>query len=102
MKYTDIKVLKIGYVSSSHDYFVEVSYQEHGWLYSEDYCLSRGQFETAERKPQYMLVEVKRQIALLVKQDAIVWYEYDRDGNKRYSNLRYYDRELLLEIVKDW
>lgn len=105
-KYTNIEVLKTGYVSSSCDYFIDVSYQRGSeGRYCSTYCLAGGFVSKRgwdNAKPQYMLAEVKRQIALLVQEDGIKWHEYDKDGNKRYNNLRYYDRELLLEMVKGW
>lgn len=102
MKYTNIEVSTSGYVSSSGHYFVEVYFSVNSkGRYHTTFCLNNG-FTAYKQRPQYMLAEVKRQIALLVIEDSIVWHEYDRDGNKRYDNLRYYDRELLLEMVKDW
>lgn len=101
MKYTNIKVLNTGYVSSSFDYFIEdVRYQENGCQYTESYCLTRQEFMGVGSKPKYFILEVKRQIALLFETNSIVWHEYDKNGNKRFENLKYFDANILKVLVK--
>lgn len=103
MKYTNIKVLSGGYVSSAFDYFIEdVRYQENGCQYTESYCITRQQFMGVGSKPKYFILEVKRQIALLFETNSIVWHEYDGSGNKRFDNLKYFDETTLQEIAKDY
>jgi len=107
MKYTNIEVEKSGYVSSSYDHHVEVTYQIEGkGRYRSTYCITCGAFSGNRgldySKPVYMLKEIVRQLAKLILTDAIQWHEYDREGQKRYENLRYYDRNRLLDMVADW
>ena len=43
--------------------------------------------------PQYLIAEADRLIAQGCREGRFKFYEYDRDGNKRYENLRYHDGE---------
>lgn len=81
------------YCSSSCDHFVKVFYKRNGKgmnrdLYIENRDLLNEYGTDLVGVPNYFMVEVKR--ALLIVLPTARYHEYDRDGNKRYENLRYH------------
>lgn len=51
--------------------------------------------------PIYVDNEVRRQVGELARAGKLHFYEHDRDGDKRYDNLRYVDQEHV-EWIKTW
>lgn len=95
-KYQNITVSKQVNVSSSYHYHFTVKWDGGG----RDYSLRVGfltnhQYNpyTWEAAPKYLEREVERQILAMFEDKTAVFYEYDRDGNKRYENLRYWSQE---------
>lgn len=97
-KYTNIRVAHDVYVNSQCDYTFHIHMTGFGHAY---YNPSVGFWtETAEPKfPKYVVEEVDRQMIARLKSPNTVYYEYDRDGNERYENLRYYDAEFVASWV---
>lgn len=111
-RYTDIYVFKDINVSSSGHYFAKVAYQDRGERVVRDYCLTSGFI--ARRKynagdwtgaPSYLEQEARRLIVENIRNGWFAYFEYDREGSKRYSNLRYYDADhvhvLAEQLAKD-
>lgn len=101
-KYQDIHVFNSFYISSSCHVFFSVRWDGG----SRDYCPTVGWLslpnatrEGWEGAPKYLTAEVERQIAELLTTGKPKPYEYDRDGNKRFENLRYWGDELRDEII---
>jgi hypothetical protein len=91
-KYTEILVSSSVYVNSQGDYTFSVRIKGYGHV---KYDPSVGFWtETAEPKfPKYVEEAVDEQVVQLLMGNDTVYYEYDRDGNKRYENFRYHDPE---------
>lgn len=51
-------------------------------------------FERITHPPEYLELETKRQIAALLKSGEAKFYEHDRDGNRRYTELRYRNPDM--------
>lgn len=113
MRFTEIYVKPFVYVSSSGDYTVDVLYKENakpegGARFCREFHLNAEKFMTNNNQlgyvkmPKYVISEVLCQLRKLVEADGLRPYEYDRDGNKRWDNLRYYDRDVILEKSQDW
>lgn len=49
--------------------------------------------------PAYLYIAIKDAIADGIRDKKFKWYECDRDGNKRYSDLRYHDLDYLRASV---
>lgn len=49
--------------------------------------------------PAYLYIAIKDAIADGIRDDRFKWYECDRDGNKRYGDLRYHDLDCLRASV---
>jgi hypothetical protein len=102
-KYQNIKVSDHVNVSSSFDYHFKVWWKGG----HRDYSLGVGFLTnhkynayTWEGAPKYLEAEVERQIATMFRDGTAKFYEYDRDGNTRYENLRYYDAEQVASWAK--
>lgn len=97
-KYINISVSSEINVSSSGHFSVHVSWRgSKGRLYDFDCGFMTNHEYNAinwEGAPQYLIRETLRQIVEMITTRAAKYYEYDRDGNKRYENLRYYEPEL--------
>ena len=106
-RYTDIRVFKEINVTSSGHYFAKVAYREYGQQrIVRDYCLTSGFIALKKYNagdwtgaPNYLLQEVRRLIAENIRMGWFVYFEYDREGNKRYSNLHYYDAEHVAVLA---
>lgn len=91
-KYTEILVSSSVYVNSQGDYTFSVRIKGFGHV---KYDPSVGFWTaTAEPKfPKYVEEAVDEQVVQILLSNDTVYYEYDRDGNKRYDNFRYHDPE---------
>lgn len=103
--YTDIRVHREINVSSSFDYFVKVYYKHNGQRMSRDYWITGGALESLQntgtvKVPRYVMHEVDAQLLDLMKSGRAKYYEYDRDGHKRYEDLRYYDPERVQGFIR--
>lgn len=101
MKYTDIKTQSTGYVSSSYHYFTDITFKENGRTRRMHLCIPSELYPPSPL-PQYMRHEIMRQLRQRVETGQIKFYEHTRDGSKRWDNLRYFDQEVLNDMVKDW
>lgn len=115
MKYTEIAVKPFVNVSSSCDYFVDVLYKANGepsqpgryfhrrfHLNSEMFLLSGNEPGYDKTMPKYVVWEVLRQLSQIITENTLKPYEYDRDGNKRWDDLKYYDDEDLKGQASKW
>ena len=97
--YSDIKVIDEINVSSSSDYFGRVVYHYQGKRFRRDVHVNNGTVmgfnESWDVKmPVYFMRELWRQYIAILEAGAI-FYEYDRDGMKRFGNLRYHDQRMV-------
>lgn len=106
-RYTDICVFKDINVSSSGHYFAKVSYRDRGQRVVRDYCLTSGFIARKKYNagdwagaPKYLRCEVRRLLVESIRSDWFAYFEYDREGSKRYSNLRYYDVEHVKQLAE--
>lgn len=99
-KYTQVFVTSEVNVSSTGHYSFHVIIVEATRLHRLYYDGLRSFWtETTDpRFPEYVIRECQYQVMNLLLSDKTRYYEYDRDGNKRYENLRYHD----VERVKRW
>lgn len=115
MKYTEINVKPFVCVSSSCDYSVEVLMKVNGkpqqagryfcrrfHLNSEQFLYSSDESGYDRFMPSYAIKEVLGQLRRMIEQKSLTPYEYNRDGTKRWSNLRYYDFADLQEWADKW
>jgi hypothetical protein len=105
MKYTDIRVYGDVYVSSSFDYFARVRYSCGGKVHRRDVWINSASIEYENglgslKIPRYFQRELERQIVALLKDPTTRFHEYDRDGNKRYEDLRYFDADYVAAIIR--
>lgn len=105
-KYTNVTVSKQVYVSSHFDYFVDVTFTVDGRRRGKKSFDMRDGWFLGERlgqwdAPQYVRREVGKQLIAVLRDPETRYYEYDRDGNKRYENLRYWDAESVAQMA-DW
>ncbi len=102
LKYRNIRVSPLFYVSSSGHGFFTVLWDGGSRDYSLDFGFhGRGQALEWNGAPAYLEAAVKAGILALLKSEDARPYEYDRDGVKRYEGLRYYD-EVLRQIWIGW
>ena len=99
-KYQDIKLSAEIYCNSQGDL------EFFGWCNCGHFGYQRGYFEIKGRRewllkemPAYFENEVRRQIVARARGEGFKVYEHDRDGNKRFTDLRYYDPERLAWAV---
>lgn len=102
--YTDIRLSKEIYISSSTDYFVKVFYQYQTLRWTRSYWFAGRGLQGVNsphvvKMPRYVIREVERQLLELLKSDRVVYHEYDRDHNKRYSDLRYHRSEIVEDMI---
>lgn len=107
-KYTVIQVNSLVYVSSSYHHFFSVVIKEHEHRYSRDYSIECGYFSSKHsvtiELPKYVVREVERLIHEGFKAKRFTYHEYDRDGNKRFDDLRYHDAdwEARISPLLEW
>jgi len=53
-----------------------------------------------DRYPKYVLLNAELKVLELLESDHAVFYECDRDGNNRFTDLRYHNRENLESYVR--
>lgn len=106
MRYDSVFVMTIINVSSSGHYFASVLYIDNAAhkTVRRGYCLGSGFLALTERygdwkAPVYLEREVCRQLREWMLGGKAIYFEYDRDGNKRFSGLRYYDAEQAAALA---
>lgn len=94
-KYRNIKVSSEINVSSTGHFTARVMWTGGArWYALDDGFLSNSpNMHDWNSAPKYLIDETKRQIANMIKDGTAKFFEYDRDKNRRYENLRYYDPE---------
>jgi hypothetical protein len=96
--YLNIQVLREIYVSSSGHYFGKMRYVHNGQRFTRDVDLNNGTVLALDdvypvQLPQYVMRRVWELYLEAFEHGHNDYYEYDRDGNKRYDNLRYFSYE---------
>jgi len=92
-KYSKIKVSGDVYCSSSGHHFISVYYNVGERRWSRRYCIDNDDMLTLvgmylKAFPAYFMREIYRQ--LIDRLPTCRVYEFDRDGEKRYDELRYH------------
>ena len=90
-------------VSSSGHYFVSVFYGKDGFGHTGHFNLNHKEFvgESGPIKVSKYIVEGAIQaITEALKANKLSFYEYGREGRKRYENLRYHDPEVIEHWLK--
>ncbi len=94
-KYQDIRVIDEVYVSSSNHHFFRVVMKQLSGdkrlHINDDYAFGCAEPFEHRRYPKYVLEAVERAILELLKSDKAIFHEIDRDGEKRYEDLRYHE-----------
>ena len=100
-KFTDLQCDDEVYVDSYGGYHFEIYARHYGrkvsgyrWVYQTGYG-----WEDFPDAPNYVTNEARRLILKRLKSKNTRFYEYDRDRNQRFTNLRYHDEmSLWLQI----
>jgi hypothetical protein len=100
-KYTDFSPHRQVNVTSSYDYDFTVTFLNNttGKRESVDYFFGVYQ-EWEHRYPKYFMVGVELVVLDLLESDKAVYYEFDRDRNKRFTDLRYHSVENVQHMIK--
>lgn len=106
MRYQNIRVGPSVYVSSTSHYFARVRIET--WQNGEcverrsrDYCLGEHTLEAVPghygevRYPNYVIREINLQLLTKLESGELRFFEYDRDRNQRFENLRYHNDDRL-------
>ena len=101
------KVLPDVNVSSSADYHFAVLVSHHDkrakahWSYCDQelLILQRNGNQKRQYMPKYLQREIYEQALRLLLNGDARFFEYDRDGNQRYSDLRYHDARLVDAMI---
>ena len=91
-----LKVSSTVYCTSTGHYFFSCVFDYHHSRPTIQYCLNGG---TDKPLPKYALAAIKEHIGF-EGPDKFKVYECDRDGNARYTDLRYHDPEYFVDAVK--
>jgi hypothetical protein len=102
--YTILRVHTAINVSSSSDYFGGVIYTYHDKRIYRDVHLNNGTVMGLNdswdvKMPQYFMRELWRLYREVLAEGA-KFYEYDRDKNKRWENLRYHDQRMVDHMIE--
>lgn len=107
-KFTSIQLSHYVNVSSSLHYHFDVWFIEwndtmperrhYYWSYGDTHLTPRGA-QDSRAVPQYVIAELLRLTQELHQRGELVFFEYDREGNKRYEDLRYHDAERWASMV---
>jgi hypothetical protein len=107
-KYTQVKVVCNFYCSSSQDYFATVRWVENDnlrqrggrefWI-NQNAFLGKGRRMEWWTAPKYLMQAVEEQLWQAVGSGDYVVHENDRDGNRRYKDLRYHSANYLKRMV---
>lgn len=106
-KYTGIRVLHEVYCSSTSDYTFRCVCNFGRFNYMPELAYpaeikGKNGLWIQWRAPKYVCQEVERQIAEMAETNQFKVYEYDRDRNKRYTDLRYHDPEFFKSWIASW
>lgn len=109
--YTDVDVSTILYCSSDSHHHVHVWFKRRGKRgvnahISATYCVEFGWLDNLHpqgnedlRVPAYLRREIKRQLLAHLEAGTVKVHEYDRDGNKRWENLRYHEDDWVATTI---
>lgn len=93
------------YVSSTHHHFYIVSMNRPGNIHygGWDYCWSSGELSCDRvfswTPPKYLNAMVINAIKKAVSEKSIRYFELDRDGERRYEDLRYHYEEHEQSVI---
>ncbi len=104
-KFTSIHVSNEVNISSTGHYHFNVSLLENGT--GKDYCWNPGCSWLTPRKgeiheirvPRYVIKTIEDTVRAAHTAGELRFFEYDRDGVKRYADLRYHDAERWASLV---
>lgn len=105
--YTHIHVSKSINVSSTGHYTGKMYYKHHDRMIMRYVDLSNGRVLSKPeaglyeiKMPAYVMQEMRTRFIDVMTGADVIYFEYDRDGEKRYSNLRYHAPETVAWIVE--
>lgn len=99
-RYQNVKAARAVYVNSLGQYHLEVWYEDVllGKTIEREYCWDLLD-PLGVKAPAYLERECERLFLARLKDDGTRFYEFDRDGHKRYTGLRYYDPADVAAII---
>lgn len=97
-KYTNIHVKKLLAINSSGDYYADVLLKKAGRRVYATLHLNTHIFP-GHKMPKYVIDETLSQLRQLAENGKLQPYECDRNGSKRFENLRYYNHETLKQLI---
>lgn len=104
-KYTNVRVWDGIYCTSTYNYFVTVTWLENGKHTRREMQVNDGSFDGFGTQwewngaPKYLMNEIWAALWLMVQADDCRVYEKDREGERRYENLRYHEPNYLKRMV---
>jgi len=102
-RYEEVKVLNGVYISSDFHYHFHCRIEGKGRDYTPDMgFLAKDGPYSYRGYPLYVHTEVQRQIAKKLRDGTFSFYEYDREGNRRYDELRYRNEDYEAHLLKQW
>lgn len=97
------------YVSSVQDYYCSVVVSRPGLIprrgQARTYHINEGTYARKragsgqQPAPAYQRQAILAQLSTMLAQGELRFYEVDRDGQKRWENLRYYDRGEFVRLI---
>lgn len=103
--YQDVQVLRDVYVSSTGHYTGAVRFVRHGQRFKYDVDLSGGLTVFGRglneiKLPKYVMNRIRELYLEAFEHGHNQYHEYDREGNKRYEDLRYHSQEAVNWIIE--
>ena len=103
MRFTDVSVSSYINCSSSFDHFVPVHFKDNGKRKTLDYWITGDELLGARGMgieiPYYFRQTIHHELLKTLKAGVTV-YEYDRDGEKRFENLRYHEPDCVTRWIE--
>ena len=103
-KYKNIRISRECNVSSTSHYGLKVWWEGGCRIFDpfNEFFFTNVKYNAVDwqRAPKYLVNEAVRLFALAVLNDGMTFYEYDRDGNSRFKDLRYHDPDMVMEWAK--
>lgn len=96
-KYGNVTIASECNVSSSHNCHINFWCDAGRFFWSDGYVmrgLKNGDCAPVDA-PKYLLRDLDAKIAQAARDGRLKFFEYNRDGIKRYENLRYFHDEML-------
>lgn len=103
-QYTRIQIDDEIYCSSSSDHFIAVSFtRSNRFRQQRNFWIDGGTIDGARdpvvNAPKYLITIIERHLLTLLLSGKFKVYEYTRDGDKRYDDLRYHDAEWFGHVI---